>query len=189
MSRKMRKLMWSLPLIGAVAVIGALAAFMTLTPNAAQADHVDLPGPVTGLDATVKSRASIELTWTAPASDNVVGNAVGGAPTGYRIDHSSDNRVWTQLVAKTTGTATKYPIRTGVKSDTERYYRVFAINEAGTSPVSVEPITAFASVPVAFPPVAPSRVVLTLMLDAKDPTGKINLSWTEPTDNGGSKIV
>ena len=33
MSRKTRKLMWSVPLIAAVAVIGALAAFMTLTPG------------------------------------------------------------------------------------------------------------------------------------------------------------
>ena len=31
MSRKTRKLIWSVPLIAAVAVIGALAAFMTLT--------------------------------------------------------------------------------------------------------------------------------------------------------------
>ena len=140
-----------------------------------------VPGPVTGLEATVKSRTSIGLNWVAPTT--------GRAPTGYRIDHSTNNRVWTRLVEKTTGTATRYPITTGVKSDTERYYRVFAINEAGTGPVSVEPVTAFASVPVAFPPVKSSRVTLTLARDAKDPTGKINLSWTEPTENGGSALL
>ena len=181
MSRKTRKLIWSVPLVAVLAVAGALAIFAALAPNGAQAQEVMVPGPVTGLDATVKSRSSIELNWVAPTT--------GGAPAGYRIDHSSDNRAWTRLVEKTTGTATRYPISTGVKSDTERYYRVFAINEAGTGPVSVEPVTAFASVPVVFPPVKPSRVTLTLGRDAKDPTGKINLSWTEPTDNGGSAVV
>ena len=183
MSRKTRKLIWSVPLVAVLAVAGALAIFAVLAPNGAQAQEVMVPGPATGLEATAKSRSSIELNWVAPTTSS------GGAPTGYRIDHSSDNRAWTRLVEKTTGTATRYPISTGVKSDTERYYRVFAINEAGTGPVSVEPVTAFASVPVAFPPVKPSRVTLTLGRDAKDPTGKINLSWTEPTDNGGSALL
>ena len=141
-----------------------------------------VPGPVTDLDAVAKSRTSIELTWEAPDS------ASGGAPTGYRIDHSNDNRVWTLLKDDTGRTATRYLVDTGVKADTERYYRVFAINEAGTGPVSVEPVTAYASVPVTFPPTAPSRVALTLALDAKDPYGKIILTWTEP-ENNGSAIV
>ena len=53
MSRKTRKLMWSVPLIAAVAVIGALAAFMTLTPNntaEAQADAASGSGPATLMD-------------------------------------------------------------------------------------------------------------------------------------------
>ena len=41
MSRKTRKLMWSVPLIAAVAVIGALAAFMTLQPGDASEAQSD----------------------------------------------------------------------------------------------------------------------------------------------------
>ena len=47
MSRKTRKLMWSVPLIAAVAVIGALAAFVVLSPSGVLAHQ---PGP--GIAAT-----------------------------------------------------------------------------------------------------------------------------------------
>ena len=51
MSRKTRKLIWSAPLVAVLAVAGALALFVALSPGGAQADHVELPGPVTGLSA------------------------------------------------------------------------------------------------------------------------------------------
>ena len=183
MSRKTRKLIWSVPLVAVLAVVGALAIFAALAPNGAQAQEVMVPGPVEGLEAVAKSRSSIELTWNAPAA------TTGGTPTGYRIDHSNDNRVWTLLKDNTGSTATKYTIATGITADTERYYRVFAINQAGTGPVSVDPVTAFASVPRTFPPTEPGRVTLTLALDTDDPYGKINLSWTEPSENGGSAVT
>ena len=182
MSRKTRKLIWSAPLVAVLAVAGALVIFVALSPNqaAAQDQMVMVPGPVTDLEAEVKSRTSIELDWEAPAT--------GGTPTGYRIDHSDDNREWSLLKDDTGSTATRYRIDSGVKANTERYYRVFAINEAGTGPVSVDPVTAYASVPTDFPPKAPGRPALTLTLDAKDPYGKINITWTEP-ENNGSDIV
>ena len=186
MSRKTRKLIWSVPLIAAVAVIGALALLVTLEPNAAQADHVDLPGSVTGLEATAQSRTSVELTWTAPASDNVVANAIGGAPTGYRIDQSDDNRVWEQLVVNTGNTLTSRTLRDNISTSTQRHYRVFAINEAGTGPVSNNPVTAFVRVADDYPAVVPSRFTLTLSVQGPN---QLDLSWTEPTDNGGRAIT
>ena len=186
MSRKTRKLIWSVPLIAAVAVIGALALLVTLEPNTAQADHVDLPGSVTGLEATANSRTSIELNWDAPASDNVVGNAIGGAPTGYRIDQSDDNRVWEQLVVNTGNTLTSRTLRDNISTSTQRHYRVFAINEAGTGPVSNDPVTAFVRVADDYPAVTPSRFTLTLSVQGAN---QINLSWTEPTDKGGQEIT
>ena len=179
MSRKTRKLIWSVPLVAVLAVVGALAIFAALAPNQAAAqDQVMVPGPVTDLDAEVQSRSEIRLTWDAPSSTS------GGTPTGYRIDHSSDNREWTLLNDNTNSTATRYPITTGVTATTEKYYRVFAINEAGTGPVSVDPVTAYASVPTSFPPTVPGRVALTLTLDGDDPYGKIILNWTEGENNG-----
>ena len=180
MSRKTRKLMWSVPLIAAVAVIGVLALFLTLQPSGAQAQEVMVPGPVTDLEATAKSRSSIELTWTAPDS------SAGGTPTGYRVDYSNDNREWVLLTADTESTATRLLIDQGINTETRRHYRVFAINEAGTGPVSKDPVTAFVSVADTYPAVAPSRVILSLSVVGPN---QIDLSWTEPTDTGGASIT
>ena len=54
MSRKTRKLMWSAPLIAAVAVIGALAAFVILGPGGAQAHQ-----PVRDAMGMLKSTAHL----------------------------------------------------------------------------------------------------------------------------------
>ena len=56
MSRKTRKLMWSVPLIAAVAVIGALAAFMTLTPSSTEAQGIPKPGMPANLMAEASDR-------------------------------------------------------------------------------------------------------------------------------------
>ena len=66
MSRKTRKLMWSVPLIAAVAVIGALAAFMTLGTGSLSADGA--PGAVTGLTGSADGRSAIDINWTAPSN-------------------------------------------------------------------------------------------------------------------------
>ena len=128
MSRKTRKLMWSVPLIAAVAVIGALAAFMTLAPNPAAADGA--PGPVTGLNASDVGRHHIELSWTAPAT---------GTVTGYRIDMSSEGFVW-MLHKDDTGSAdTTYKVE-DLDPGTPYYFRVFALNGDHTGPYSIRPL-------------------------------------------------
>ena len=163
MSRKTRKLMWSVPLIAAVAVIGALALFMTLQPNGAAAQDIMVPGPVTDLDAVAKSRTSIELDWEAPSSTS------GGTPTGYRIDQSPDNLVWTQLIADTGSTATRKVLSDNISTATRLHFRVFAINEAGTGPVSKDPVTAFVDVRDDYPAVVPSRFTLTSECSGTEP--------------------
>ena len=102
MSRKTRKLIWSAPLMAAIAVIGALALFVTLAPNGVQAH--DVPGVVTDLNAQpapddpatpeVEGRTQIKLTWKAPTGTDM-------EITGYRIDRSEDGHVWNELVADT----------------------------------------------------------------------------------------
>ena len=85
MSRKTRKLMWSVPLIAAVAVVGALAAFGALGLGNVFAN--ELPDNPQNLKVTAASgnagRATLMLTWEAPAS---------GAPDMYRIDVSKNKR-------------------------------------------------------------------------------------------------
>ena len=58
MSRKTRKLMWSVPIVAVLAIVGALAMFATQPPGWVQADGA--PGPVTGLMASNTGRHHVE---------------------------------------------------------------------------------------------------------------------------------
>ena len=60
----------------------------------------------------------------------------GAVVTGYRIEVSfDDDTSWSPLVENTENTATTYA-HTGLASSMTCYYRVSAINSAGTGPVS-----------------------------------------------------
>ena len=88
------------------------------------------PGAPTGLTATASGTDTIDLSWTAPASDG------GSAITGYKIEVSPNGTSsWTDLVADTASTATTYE-HTGLAAGTTRHYRVSAINSIGTSTAS-----------------------------------------------------
>ena len=179
MSRKTRKLIWSAPLVAVLAVAVMLAIFAVQSPQGAQAQTVEVPGSVEGLKATAKSRNSVELTWGLPKS--------GDTPTGYRIDHSEDNLVWERLVENTGSTTRSRVVTEDVDTDTRRHYRVFAINEAGTGPVSNDPVTAFVAVADTFPATTPvaSTLVLTLSIDPDD-SNTVVLKWTKPTTRGAA---
>ena len=89
-----------------------------------------VPGAPTGLTAAAIGAMAINLSWTAPA-DN------GGADiTGYKIESSADSEAtWTDLMADTASTDTAYR-DTNVPEETERHYRVSAINSVGTGMAS-----------------------------------------------------
>ena len=174
MSRKTRKLIWSAPLVAVFAVVGALALFMALAPNAALAHEP--PGPVTSLAATPDGYDTIKLSWGAPST--------GGTLTGYRIDVSEDTYEWDPLVANTGNTRTAYT-HEGLKPESERFYRVFALNAAGAGPSPVVKDQLFASATTSEAQ-APS-VVLNLRAAASG-SSKVVLTWSPPADNGGAEI-
>ena len=92
-------------------------------------DTASVPGKPTGLTATADGQSEIDLSWTAPSSDG------GASITGYKIEVSTDNSSWSDLVANTGSTATSYS-HTGLTAGSTRYYRVSAINSAGTGTAS-----------------------------------------------------
>ena len=167
MSRKTRKLMWSVPLVAAFAVVGALAIFAALAPNLTQAH--DVPGAPEGLAVEPADgsdgRSALVLTWRAPAD--------GGAES-YRIDTSTDGAKWKYHMTVTEMTYT----HTGLDHSTRMYYRVFGVNSAGVGQVSrdVSGTTNGLS--------EPAKVGLA-SASPKGPT-QINLSWTTPDDGGAS---
>ena len=177
MSRKTRKLMWSLPLIAAVAVIGTLAAFMMLTPGALFADgKLSQPGLMA---PEAEGPRSIKITWTAPA---------GATPTGYRIDVSKLGHVWSELEANYSGT--EY-IHTLMEGDVEitgnepvitaRYYRVFARNSHGVGDESDIKRGNTKGVSAPDP-------VETVTTSATGPNS-IRVTWAAPADDGGMSIT
>ena len=125
MRSKTKKLIWAVPLMAAVAALGALAIFMTLTPNQAAAQGAEMLGPPTGLTATADGQTKIKLSWTGPAGDVL----------GYRVDVAKDDdgAVWEALEPANSGNITvigaigRYT-HTGIKAGSTNHYRVFAID-------------------------------------------------------------
>ena len=174
MSRKARNLTWSVPLVAVLAVAGALALFVALSPDAVFAVHDELPGSVTGLKAEADGRSMMDLSWNAPTT--------GGTATNYRIDRSDDTYTWKALTV-TTDAATTHT-DTGLKPARTYYYRVFAVNSSGSGPVSVEENYAFdttASVE------APGTLRLVSAIAKSDK--QIDLMWNAPSEKGGASIT
>ena len=105
------------------------------------------PNQVTGLTATDfgTSRAfnngRIDLSWTAPANN-------GATISGYKIERSTDNSTYSTLVASTGTTATTYS-DTSLTSSQIYYYKVSAINAAGTGDASTVSSATVTTVPQA----------------------------------------
>ena len=172
MSRKTRKLMWSVPIVAVLAIVGALAMFTAQGPGSVFASP--LPGVPMNVEANPASgnagRTTLMLTWDAVAD-----------ATGYRIDVSDDSFVWETLVtADDEHTANSYTDDTLTASDV-RWYRVFAVNDHGEGPVS-DPAEGMTN--AKGKPGAVQNFTATAMGQRE-----IKLSWDPPADNGGEKIT
>ena len=167
MSRKTRKLIWSAPLVAVFAVVGALAAIGALGIGGVFAH--DASGAPQNLAVQAASgptgRTTLVLDWDAPAA---------GAVDSYRVDVSSDGGKWRY---HTSVTDTMYSHEM-LDPDTRMYYRVFAVNSAGTSPVSRDVSATTSKVS------GPAKVNLRSVIK-QGPT-QINLAWSMPDDGGAS---
>ena len=132
------------------------------------------PDAPSGLTASAVGSTQIDLSWTAPAYNG------GRAITGYRIEISDDGTSWTDHLGTTGNTDTAYS-HTGLSGGTTRHYRVSAINAAGTGSASN---VANATTSVAnTAPGAPTG------LAATGGQGRIDLSWTAPSNDGGTAVT
>ena len=143
-----------------------IKTYMVTVTRAGTATTV--PGAPTGLTATASGTSTIDLAWTAPSNDG------GSAISGYRIEVSSDGgSSWISLVVDTDDTNTTYEDQ--FPAGTTRHYRVSAINSVGTGAAS--------NVATLTVPGAPTGLMATA-----SGTNTINLTWTAPSNDGGSAI-
>ena len=131
MSRKTRKLIWSVPLVATLAIVGALAVFAALAPNEASAQNVEIPpGKPLNLTAVAYEEGipqeEIQLNWDVPTD--------GGSARQYRID-ISENGGYTWVALESDVRNNRYTHQ-GLLAGETFHYRVFAENQHGTSRVS-----------------------------------------------------
>ena len=147
----------------------------------AMAKTLDKPGMPMGLTAEEDGPSRIDLSWTAPQVDGADDPSV----TGYRIEYSMTGAAgWMDLEADTGSADTMYT-DVGLLADTERFYRVSAINATGTSgPSNIDSDT---TEDAAVAPGAPTMV--TAEKDMDNSASQINVSWMAPEDHGGAAIT
>ena len=204
MSRKTRKLIWSAPLVAVLAVAGALAMFVMLAPGgvlahesgAGIAPHLP-PDAVTEIDVTTPTvanggRTSLRVTWNAPTDGDPVDE--------YRVDMSYDAHIWhnviggehsTDMLTESMATSNCnsgedgkrcYTV-SGLKPGETYHFRVFAMNEFGTSPISIlETIGTGETLPVGPPDTVRGLTATDYFRD------KIVLDWQKPADTGGADV-
>ena len=167
MSRKTKKLIWAAPLVAVFAVAAALAIFAAQPADPAEAHGP--PGVVGNLTGSADGQNQIDLSWDAPA--------MGGTPTSYRIDRSEDGNTW---MAHVTGHTMRTYSDMGLDPASTYYYRVFAVNSAGSGPVSPDYQVQ------TDPGMAPSAVIQ-LRATAMG-QNQINLTWKAPAKLNGSPV-
>src|SRR3989441_687098 len=158
-----------------VPVVIVIFISLAMLLSATQYAHADtgLVPPPTNLTATAVSSSEIDLSWTAPTG-------VGLVVSGYEIERSTNGGLtWSVLVASTGSSATTYS-DTGLAHTTTYTYRVHTVTAIGTSfPSDTASATTFAVAPS-----PPTGLVATAVSSSQ-----IGLTWTAPTDNGGSAIT
>ena len=188
MRTKARKLIWSVPLVAALAVVGALALFATLAPNDASAQaNVEIPpGMPLGLMAEAYDEGTeqeeIQLDWTEPTD--------GGSPRWYRIDISTNGGyTWVALESDFRGNSYTHD---GLKASQTFHYRVFALNQHGISVVSdvVSGTTADSWIPE-----RPTNLTAEVGASSTTPmvadsSGELEiaLEWDAPVDPDGASV-
>lgn len=152
-------------------------AGFSIPSNVASTNTLSAPSAPSGLAALVISSSQINLSWTA--SNN------GGTPIrGYKIERETSCTGNFVTIADTVNANTVYS-DAGLSANTCYLYRISAINEIGTSHVSNNATATTTPAPVQnHVPGAPTGLGITTVSDKS-----LAMSWTAPSDNGGSKIT
>ena len=132
----------------------------------------DVPTAPTNLRATAVSDAQIDLSWTV-LSDG------GSVIRGYTLEWSTTGATsFGERITGIAASASSYA-HTGLEAGTEYSYRLIAINAIGDSEPSNESSATTQGVPT-----APTNLTATAVGEKQ-----IDLSWSPPSDDGGTPIT
>ena len=163
--------------VAAVNSVGTGAYYPGATDAAVSATPApEAPAAPSALMATA-ANAEVTLSWTAAASDG------GAAITGYMIEHDTDMNFPSPTTVTTAAAATSHTV-SALTNGTLYYFRVAAVNAAGTSayyPGATD--AAVTATPAPVVPDAPSA------LTAMAGNAEVTLSWTAAVKDGGAAIT
>ena len=154
--------------LGLILLLGSLVSPISVL--SAFATDPTVPLPPTKLNATAVSGTQIFLMWTSPI------NATQDGVSGYKVDMRPSCSGSFNFLVNTTTTSF---LSTGLANGTCYQFRVHAINSIGISTPSNNATATTLSVPS-----APTNLVATAVSSTQ-----INLSWTTPSNNGGTPIM
>lgn len=142
-----------------------------ITVSGSVSGYVTKPSQPTGLRATTKSSTQIDLEWISPENSSNLH---------FTVERSLDEKDWSTVVESTSSTTYSDTSDTGLTSGQTYYYRVSAINTAGTGPPSEPAVSATTWKLSTFPT---SLSALTIS------STQINVAWSPPELNGGTPIL
>ncbi len=160
--------------VSAINSVGTGSASSEVSATPTSSSSATVPGVPISLTATSISSTQNNLSWTAPSNNG------GYQVTGYKIEYRVGSGSYSVLVSNTASTATTYS-HMGLSAGQTYVYRVSAINSIGTGSASAESSTTPSSSSI---PGTPTSLTAT----TASPT-QVNLSWSPPTNNGGSAIT
>jgi len=139
----------------------------------AQVSELAVPNPTTNLTATATSSSQINLSWTAPV------NSTADQVNGYKIEiRPFCSGSFSVLLENTTTTTTTYS-NTGLAEGICYEYQVSALNPAGTGNASN--IASATTWTVSNTPTSLTSIPVS--------QSQINLSWTAPSNTGGTLLT
>jgi hypothetical protein len=136
--------------------------------TAATASPVSAPGAPTSLQGTI-GNGSVALSWTAPASDG------GSAITNYTVEYTPSGG----SAVTVTAASSPYTLPS-LTNGTSYSIRVAANNAVGRGSYT----TAITRTPATVP-----ASVVNVTVTSGTASGRLALSWTAPSSNGGSAVT
>jgi titin len=154
------------------------SAGMSNPSNESIATTLSVPSAPRNLSATVISSSQINLIWSAPSNDG------GTLIQGYTILRENSCTGIFVTVVNTTNSSTTY-LDTGLAGNTCYRYNVQAINAIGIGSTAENNVTATTN-PSPIQTHIPNSPILGVTTASNT---SLKLTWTIPSDNGGSPIT